>query len=67
MFKYVMISKLLILSFCFSFSLLRVHFDMVLHVKKIALDQRGETLVTVPCWWDGKEDRYESIIEESKN
>ncbi len=29
-------------------------------IKQQEIEQRGDTLIIVPFWWDGKEERYKS-------
>ena len=38
--------------------LIQTFFDCCLTLKTDALRKRDETLITVPCWWDGTEERY---------
>eukprot|EP00026_Physarum_polycephalum_P001342 Phypoly_transcript_01343.p1 GENE.Phypoly_transcript_01343~~Phypoly_transcript_01343.p1 ORF type:complete len:974 (+),score=101.70 Phypoly_transcript_01343:154-3075(+) len=35
-------------------------------IKKEALNLRGETLIAVPCWWDGKEDSLAATIRRAR-
>ena len=38
----------------------RKRVDITRDAKVRALSARGDTLITIPCWWDGSEERYAS-------
>lgn len=37
---------------------IKIIFEYILYIKKKLLADRGETLINIPCWWDGKPERY---------
>jgi hypothetical protein len=46
-----------------SYSLSHIFFDMRRYqqrdrMKEAAMAGKGNTLIVVPCWWDGKKERY---------
>lgn len=34
------------------------YFDELLQEKQTVMRERGDILISVPCWWDGSSERY---------